>query len=186
MDVKRVGFFLAICISIVALLIVLLYQLDNPEPPTTSIDLETLVTEKLPEGWELMEAHQQSPDSISLYVLTDRDALVTLELNTCVDLDGDSSVTQCLERNLDIYLPTQEDRNAAKISTIPGSNLKLEGVAAHVELLDARRSDFLIEIYKFQFSNGTFFVTISLSGRQDDEHLHKITSFIEQTLHKES
>lgn len=185
MDVKRIGF-IATCVLVIALLVVFLYQLDRSEPRTTSIDLETLVATELPEGWELMEARQQNPDSISLYIVTNRDALVTLELNTCVDLDGSSSVTQCLERKLDFYLPTQDDRDAAKINTRPASNSNLDGIAAYVEILDARRSDFLIEVYKFQFSNGPFFATISLSDEQEDGYIHDVTAFLEEKLNKES
>ena len=185
MDVKRV-IFISATFLIVALLVVLYGKVEDTTAPASATNLEEIVIRDLPKGWELMQTSKESPDSISFYILTDQDTLLVLERNSCKGLDATASTTQCLEKNIQQYLPTREFRDAARVSSRPSSSTHLNGKSAFVTILDNRRSNFLIEVYKIESANGPIFATITIPDNVDSNYINKITSFLNQVRSKES
>lgn len=183
MDVKKLAFGSAASLTVL-FLAVLFLNLSKADSPSSTLDLEAIISEKLPHDWQLTYKDEQS-HSISFYILTDQDTLLVLEENSCKGLPAISTVEDCLRKSIEQYLPTQEMQEAATITKSQASNSKLNGVRAQFEIADNSRSDFFIEVYKVEMGATSIFATISITEGSDANHINTITQFIEENIAEE-
>lgn len=181
MDKKRLGFALA-CMVLAASLAGLFHQLEDTLSPPTAITLGDIVTQDLPHGWWFVAAQEETPGSLSFYLLTDNDVTVVLEGNACKGLGAATSAADCLEREIEQHLHTRQLREATKITRHPASESGLDGASAFLEILDDRRSSFLLEVYRVESEGGPVFATVSLPENESDKSLHGITHFLKATV----
>ncbi|MFL1404615.1 hypothetical protein ACJO2E_04620 [Marinobacter sp. M1N3S26] len=185
MDVKKLAFGSATSLTILLLAIFFL-NLSKADSTSSPIDLEKIVSERLPQGWQLTYIDDKQSNSVSFYILTARDTLLILEESSCKGLAPASTVSDCLQKSIEQYLPTQEMQKAATVTESQASNTKLNGLRAQFEITDNSRSDFFIEVYKIEVGGNSIFATISIPEGTNGNYIDTITQFLEENIVEES
>lgn len=194
MDVKRLIIGLAFTITLLLVLSTTLSS-SKTEQDLPSVNLKSDLVTKLPEKWIITNSLENEDGSSSFYILTDDDLLLVLEHNTCKGLPISTTIPECLEENIQEYLPRIDLPESPDIQKSTATNKNLDGVSAHISMLNMRNESvsFVIEVYKIRTSDGPIFATISTPVKKtrtdtssSKTQIKDTSNFIETLIAKET